>query len=67
MPFPNRPQAIDKNPARSEVPVADDPRRAPDGIYSGATKRLAISDGAFVEVNGDVKSDYRNRPHLSEE
>jgi hypothetical protein len=27
----------------------DDPRRNPVGIYSGMTKRLAISDDTFVE------------------
>lgn len=40
-----------KHNLREEVPVADDPRRDPiGGIYSGMTKRLAISDGAFAEV-----------------
>lgn len=66
MPFPNRPLAIDKNPAASELPVDDDVRRAPTGMYSGMTKRLAISDSQFVDVSGDIAKDYRNKPDLSD-
>jgi hypothetical protein len=35
----------------------------PDGIYSGMTRRLAATDGAFVEVQGMPK-DYRNRGRM---
>jgi hypothetical protein len=57
----------------------DDVRRNPSGIYSGQTKRLAISDDKFVDVrrrNGDtpekdemktgkLKPAHENMPHSS--
>ena len=42
--------ALPKPKASSEKYVQDDPRRSPSGIYSGMTKRLAISDDSFVDI-----------------
>jgi hypothetical protein len=38
--------------ARSGKDAQDDPMRNPDGIYSGASKRVAITDGTFAPVKG---------------
>lgn len=54
------------NPAVGEVPVDADVRRAPTGLYSGMTKRLAISDEQFVEVHGDVAENYRDKANLND-
>jgi hypothetical protein len=40
-----------KKAERAMKPVAEDPLRAPDGIYSGMAKRSAITDGRFAEVS----------------
>lgn len=60
--MPKLPQPRDGN-ARDST-AQDDPRRNPDGIYSGMTKRLAISDGSFASVSNASK-DTRNRGRLT--
>jgi hypothetical protein len=43
----------------SKGPVAQtDPTRNPNGVYSGMTKRLALSDGTFADV-GNMPGDTR--------
>jgi hypothetical protein len=46
--------------ARKAKPAQEDATRNPDGVYSGMTKRLAITDGSFVDISGMPKSS-RNR------
>ena len=38
------------HPIPKETNAQTDPKRSPDGIYSGMTKRLAISDNEFVNI-----------------
>jgi hypothetical protein len=45
------------------TPVQSDPRIDPNGLYSGMTKRLAISDGEFVSI-GNMPKDMRNTGRL---
>ena len=33
----------------------------PKGVYSGMTKRLAISDGSFVDIGHMPKTDFKGR------
>jgi hypothetical protein len=43
-------------------PVAQtDPLRNPDGIYSGASKRVAIEDGSFAEIGEKPRISGRRR------
>jgi hypothetical protein len=47
-----------------DVPAQDDPTRNPIGsIYSGPSKRVAISDGSFAPVRG-IPKDTRNNGRL---
>jgi hypothetical protein len=49
---------------RRKVPPAQEDRtRNPDGVYSGMTKRNALSDGEFATVQ-DMPGDMRNRGRL---
>jgi hypothetical protein len=53
--------ALDKDePKRKEVAAQDDPRRNPDGLYAGTLKRLAISDGKFVDVQNMPKDSRKS-------
>ena len=45
------------------LPAQEDPTRCPDGIYSGPSKRVAISDGTFAPVHG-IPKDTRNNGRL---
>jgi hypothetical protein len=42
-------------PIRKEPKAQTDPLRNPEGIYSGPSKRVAIQDGAFAEVENMPK------------
>jgi hypothetical protein len=45
------PRPDEQAAARGAKDAQTDPTRNPNGVYSGMTKRLALSDGKFAEVS----------------
>ncbi|GAC1496094.1 MAG: hypothetical protein NVS1B2_15800 [Vulcanimicrobiaceae bacterium] len=50
--------ALDEHAAKARAgkDAQADPLRNPDGIYSGASKRVAMTDGSFAPVNNMPKN-----------
>jgi hypothetical protein len=47
---------LGNGPGINRGPAAqDDPRRNPNGVYSGMAKRVAITDGKFAEIKNMPK------------
>lgn len=51
----------DEQRNRKGLSAQNDPCLNPDGIYSGASKRLAYSDGAFADVSKAPKDSRKSR------